>query len=103
MRIPGFQRRYLRGLAHALDPVVHIGRSGLSETVLAEVDKALSSHELIKVRMPGDKAEKREWIARLEAEVGSREVGLVGHVATLYREHAEPESRKIRLPKRESE
>lgn len=102
MGIPGYQRRHLRGLAHTLDPVVHIGRGGLSETVLAEVERALDKHELIKVRMPGDKAEKRAWITRLERELECAEVGLVGHVATLYRRQPDADKRKIRVPTREA-
>jgi len=100
MRIPGYQRRHLRGLAHALSPVVHIGKSGLSETVLNEVELALDKHELIKVRMPGEKAEKKVWVGELEEKLGCGEVGLVGHIATLYRQHPDAEKRKIRIPQR---
>ena len=102
MRLPGYQRRHLRGLAHSLQPVVHVGRAGLSETVVAEVDRALDQHELIKVRMPGDKEEKRGWISNLESSLECSEVGLVGHVVTLYREQRDPERRSIRLPSRDS-
>jgi len=46
------RRRELKARAHALDPVVFIGGAGLSPAVLAEIDRALKSHELIKVRVP---------------------------------------------------
>jgi RNA-binding protein len=100
MRLDGYQRRHLRGLAHHLKPVVQVGKAGLSPTVLAAVDEAFETHELIKVRLAGDKAEKKEMISALEDHTRCAEVGLVGHVATLYREHREPAERKIKLPAR---
>jgi RNA-binding protein len=100
MKLNGYQRRHLRGLAHHLKPIVQVGKAGLSPTVLTAVDGALETHELIKVRLVGDKAEKREMISAFESELHCGQVGLVGHVATLYREHREPEERKIKLPAR---
>lgn len=47
------QRRELRTRAHKLQPVVVIGGKGLTEEVLAEIERALKAHELIKVRAPG--------------------------------------------------
>ena len=44
------ERKALKAKAHKLDPVVHIGAKGLTEEVIAEVDRALRAHELIKVR-----------------------------------------------------
>jgi len=49
---PG-QRARLKARAHALEPVVHIGQAGISETVVAEVDRSLTAHGLIKVRLAG--------------------------------------------------
>jgi RNA-binding protein len=100
MTLNGYQRRHLRGLAHPLKPVVQVGKAGLSPSVLAAVDDALETHELIKVRLVGDKAEKKEMISAFEDELHCGQVGLVGHVATLYRQHPEPEARKIKLPAR---
>jgi len=49
--LSGRQRRFLRSLAHALEPVVQIGRQGTTPAVLAQVDAALSAHELVKIRL----------------------------------------------------
>ena len=100
MTLDGYQRRHLRSLAHHLKPVVQVGKAGLSPAVLAAIDEALEAHELIKVRLVGDKADKREMISTLEGELHCADVGLVGHVATLYREHPEPAERKITRPAR---
>lgn len=53
MAVNDKQRRYLKGLAHPLKPVVMIGNAGLTENVLAEIENALAYHELIKVRVSG--------------------------------------------------
>ena len=100
MKLEGYQRRHLRGLAHHLKPIVQVGKAGLSPTVLAAVDKALETHELIKVRLAGDKADKRGMVSTFESELRCAEVGLVGHVATLYRAHPEAAERKIKIPAR---
>ena len=44
------QRKRLRGLAHDLHPLVHLGKAGLTDAALAQIDKELADHELIKVR-----------------------------------------------------
>ena len=101
MPLEGYQRRYLRGLAHGLDPAVQVGKAGLSPGVIDAIGTALDAHELIKVRLAGSKAEKRELIARLEEELGCHQAGMVGHVAMLYRQQPDPEKRRIVLPLRD--
>lgn len=86
MKLNDKQRRYLRGLAHPLKPVVLIGNGGVSEGVLAETRRALHDHELIKVRMTGADREARDnALAELARATDSALVGRIGHVATLYR------------------
>lgn len=94
----GRQRKYLRGLAHGLKPVVLIGKNGLTASVRESIDDALSRHELIKVRFVEARDEKNEICEVLDEELGSRLVGMIGHVAILYRPAEDPERRKIRLP-----
>ncbi len=84
----GRARKALRGAAHALKPVVHVGEGGLSHGVLRAVDVALADHELIKVRLhdPDDK----KGLARHIAESAHAHLcGLVGHTVILYRPHPE--------------
>lgn len=97
MALRGYQRSFLRGLAHALQPVVHVGHEGASDAVGAALDEALTAHELIKVRMhqPTDKQALAGLLAtRAQAQL----CGLVGHTAILYRAH--PTAPQIRLPQR---
>lgn len=89
------QRKRLRGLAHPLHPVVQLGRGGLGEPLLAAIDQELSRHELIKVRLAGEKEEKRALVAAIEERLACACAGLVGHVAILYRSAADPALRRI--------
>lgn len=94
----GRQRKYLRGLAHGLKPVVHIGKNGLTETVSEQIGDALDHHELIKVRFGEARDEKDEICRSIEQRLGGVRVGTIGHVAIFYREARDPEQRQIRLP-----
>lgn len=96
----GFQRRYLRSLAHPLQPVVLIGKSGLTEAVIAKADRELVAHELIKVRFLEWKEEKRELLAELATKLLAEQVGTVGHVGILFRQNREPKLRRVRVPKK---
>jgi RNA-binding protein len=80
------QKRYLRGLAHDLKPVVLVGAKGVTPGVLAELDQALEQHELIKARISAsDRDEREAWIEALVAGSGASLAGRIGHVAILYR------------------
>lgn len=96
--LTGAQRKHLRGLAHDLDPVVHLGQQGLTDAVLEEIDHALEAHELIKLRFLDFKDEKKRLTREIAQDLDAHVAGAVGHVAILYRRHPDPEKRKIHLP-----
>jgi RNA-binding protein len=80
------QKRYLRGLAHALRPVVLVGAKGVTPGVLAELEQALEQHELVKVKVAAEDREARDAaIAAFVEGAQASLVGRVGHVAVLYR------------------
>lgn len=84
------QRRHLRGLAHELQPIVRLGSAGLTEAVARETDRALTDHELIKIRAPGGDREARDSLfAELARRTGSSLVHRIGNVAVLYRPRAD--------------
>ena len=101
-KLEGFQRKYLRGFAHSMKPVVLIGQNGCSDTVIGATNDALSTHELIKVKFIElkDKEQKKEILDSIEKKSQCENVGMIGHTAILYRQQNDPEKRKIRLPKR---
>lgn len=91
------QRRYLRGLAHPLKPVIMIGNAGLTDAVAQETVRALHDHELIKVKARvTDRKQRDTMIASLAERTGSSLVDRIGHVAVLYRRR--PEMPKIVIP-----
>jgi RNA-binding protein len=92
------QSAHLRGLAHHLDPVVQLGKEGLTDAVKAAVVAALATHELVKVKLPQlEKAERKALTASLAAATASHVAGEIGRVAVLYKRH--PNEPKITLPK----
>jgi len=89
------QRKHLRGLAHRLEPVVHVGAQGVTDAVAAALDQALADHELVKVRLH-EPEDKTAMAAALAARAGAEPCGLVGHTVILYRRH--PERPRIVVP-----
>ncbi len=86
------ERQALKARAHALDPVVLVGDAGLTPAVLAEVERALGAHELIKVRVAGDDREARLAIRdRIVGELDAASVQTIGKLLVFFREKpAEP-------------
>jgi RNA-binding protein len=83
------QLRFLRGKAHALKPLILIGKVGLSDAVCKETDRTLADHELIKIKVRGTERPARdELLQELARRTGSELVQRIGHVAVLYRARA---------------
>jgi RNA-binding protein len=80
------ERAHLKARAHALEPVVHIGGSGATERVVAEIDRALTAHELIKVKINADDRADRAALGEDICErTGATAVHRVGKVLILWR------------------
>ena len=97
-KLTGAERKYLRGQAHRLKPLVRIGKQGLTAGALQEIDAAIDIHELIKVHAPGTKEEKEDMARRMEEATSATAVGQIGHVIILYRQQPDPEKRRIEIP-----
>jgi len=97
-RLRSSDRKYLRGLAHDLDPVVRVGGAGLTASVLRAIDDALDRHELVKIKIPAEREERKAIAAEASRATGSELAGQVGQVAILYRPAREEEARRITLP-----
>lgn len=84
------ERKALKGRAHALDPVVQIGHAGATPRLVAEVDRALTAHELIKVKINDDDRDARHALGdTLAASVDAAIVGRVGKIVMLWRPRPE--------------
>ena len=97
MNLTTKQKQYLKGLAHDLKPVVMLGQHGLTEGVLAEIDAALTHHELIKVKVSGaDRDTKKLIVEAIVRESNAAQVQVMGNILSLFRPS---EEKKIQLPK----
>lgn len=99
MALTGKQARHLRALAHSLNPVVMVGDKGLTDEVATATDEALEHHELIKVKVDGDRDDVKAAAAFLTERTGSELAQIIGKTVVLYR----PRKKKpeIKLPKAE--
>lgn len=97
MNLTEQQRKHLRRLGHDRNPIVLIGQGGLSPNVVAEMDRALTDHELVKVRARvGDRDERDRILDELATSTRSELVQRIGHVALYYRRN--PDRPGILLP-----
>ncbi len=102
IKLKGSQRKYLRGLAHHLKPGAFVGQKGITESFLNEVNQGLAANELIKVKFVEYKEKKAKTALSLDIEARTESilVGIIGHIAIYYKEHADPEKRSIVIPKK---
>ena len=100
------ERRALKARAHALEPTVLVGSGGLTAAVCGEIDRNLTAHELIKVRVMGDDRDAREDILkRICDDLGAAPVQHIGKILVVYRPKPEvspkprPRSLKRKAPR----
>jgi RNA-binding protein len=95
--LDGRATRHLRGLGHALDPVVSIGKNGITDALVAQAANALLRHELVKVRVQGEApVDRKEAGVQLAAATRSALAQVLGRTFLLYKAH--PEKPRIVLP-----
>ena len=96
------QRRELKARAHSLNPVVMIGKEGLSTTVVAELDRALTRHELIKVKAQiDDRIARNALYEEICQQLTATPVQHIGKIFVIYRPKPEDTDKHIKLPAKE--
>jgi RNA-binding protein len=84
------ERAHLKARAHALEPVVHAGHAGVTDALVAEVDRALTAHELVKVKVGvADRPQRVAMGDEICARTGATAVHRVGKVLILWRPRPE--------------
>lgn len=84
------ERRALRARAHSLHAVASISQNGLSDAVLAEIDRGLRAHELIKVRVYGiEREERKALLAEICSRLDAAPVQHIGNILVVYRANPE--------------
>ncbi len=98
--LKGSQKKYLRGLAHNLNPSAFVGHKGITDTLIGEIDQALEASELIKIKFNDfkEKEKKDALVKDITEATQSQIAGMIGHVVILYRQNKHPEKQHIKLP-----
>jgi RNA-binding protein len=97
MPLTGTAARTLRALAHPLDPVVQVGKDGLTKDVVTAIERALHDHELIKVKLLLDGAvERKITAAKMASQTSSDVAQIIGRMVVLYRPR--PKKPTIKVP-----
>jgi RNA-binding protein len=97
MQLNARQRQFLKGQAHDLEPIVHIGKNGLTDAVIAQLDCALEDHELLKAKVAKECPQKAKEIGDVAGpQLRCVVVQVIGRNLVLYRRH--PKTPKIPLP-----
>jgi RNA-binding protein len=98
MTLTGKQRRHLRGLGHALEPIVQVGKDGVTDALVSATEAALAQHELIKIRVGGNAPDDRHDVGEALAQRAHAElVQVLGNTVLLYK--PDPKEPRIALPK----
>lgn len=98
MSLSNEQKKRYRSIGHGLSPIVTIAGNGISENVLAEIDRALNDHELIKIKLAlEDKASRKEAIAEISQQMNATVVQEIGKVVLLLRPAKQPNKKLSNL------
>ena len=97
-KLKSTQRSFLRSQAHHLEPVVLIGKNGVSIGTIESVNKALEARELIKIKFREFKDNKQSISDEIALTANCHVVGMIGHTVILFRQNSDPEKQNIRLP-----
>ncbi|CAG7587773.1 RNA-binding protein YhbY [Peptoniphilus tyrrelliae] len=93
----GKERAYLKGLAQNIDPLIQLGKDGINEGFLKQMDKLLEDHELVKIKvLQNAPVEVDEIVDEILEKTGAEFVQKIGKKLTIYRESKE--NKKIELP-----
>ncbi len=82
-------KKNLKAKAHSLKPVIIIGQSGLTDAVLAELEIALDTHELIKVKIRAEREERKQISEQLCVKSGAELIQSIGQIIVVYRKNPE--------------
>lgn len=95
--LTGKQKRHLRSLAHHLDPIFQVGKGGVNENLISQIEDALEARELLKVSVLQNCEQEKDEVAQELAKGAKAElVQLIGKTIVLYKESVE--NKKINLP-----
>ena len=92
------QRSYLKSQSHHLEPLIYIGKNGLTNGTIQSINTVLLAKELIKIKFREFKDDKKEISKKIATETLSHIIGIIGHTLILYKQNSDPEKQKYQLP-----
>ena len=92
------QRSYLRSQAHHLEPVVLIGKHGITDGTIESMNRVLEARELIKIKFREFKDEKLSLSEKITELTNSQVVGFIGHTVIIFRQNPDSDKRQIHIP-----
>lgn len=91
------QKKYLRGIAHGLNPMIIIGANGVTESLMAELESTLEHHEILKIKMASaDREDRKKIVDYILEQTGALLVQTIGKICVIYRQNDDTE---LPLPK----
>ncbi len=98
MALTNDRKKYLRTIGHTLNPVVTVAGNGLTDGVVAEIDRALTDHELIKIKLAvGEREIKKQVIADICTKLNAENIQTIGHILLIFRAAKKPDPKLSNL------
>ena len=92
------QRSYLRSQSHHLEPVVLIGKHGITDGTIESINRVLEARELIKIKFREFKDEKLSLSEKIAELTNSQVVGVIGHTVIIFRQNPDSDKTQIHIP-----
>ena len=97
-KLSSSQRSYLRSQVHHLEPVVLIGKHGITDGTIESIEGVLEARELIKIKFREFKDEKLSLSEKITELTNSQIVGVIGHTVIIFRQNPDSDKRQIHIP-----
>ena len=91
-------RKMLRSQAHHLEPVVLIGKHGITDGTIESIDRVLEARELIKIKFREFKDDKLSMSEKIAELTNSQVVGVIGHTVIIFRQNPDSDKRQVHIP-----
>jgi|TARA_B100001996_G_C18584125_1_gene563470 RNA-binding protein len=98
MPISNSKKKHFRSIGHNLKPIVTIAQKGITENIKKELNRALTEHELVKIKLlTSDRSKKKKLSSEICSELGAECIQSIGHIVLLYRMAKKPDARLSNL------
>jgi len=94
------RKKQFKAQAHTLKPVIIVGQSGLTESVLKEIEITLDTHELIKIKIRAERDDRKQIRDQIVTDTHSELIQSIGQIIVIYRKKPEQKQKKITGPRR---